>query len=276
MDDRSQVFFPSTFNQLFSSWKASPQAIPYAGGTDIIWGQGKDRLNLPLDIICLDKLEELHSITRTERYLEIGSMVKHNQLINLGKIVPEVLSNCLKNIAGIHLRNIATIGGNICCQNRRLDLSAPMAALDAQFELRSAQSSRWVSATRFFSLKETALAPQELLTRIRVPLDQWDYAVYRKFRGQPNRIGKAIVFIMKAPKNVLTNITVVYKTDVLLRNINGESILIGKTLPLSHRVANDFIENWRAYLENFKDMSGLSKQEFVNFLELHTYNLSDF
>jgi len=275
-EQHSQVFFPSAFHELFTTWEAYPEAILFAGGTDIIWEQGKESLYLPPTIICMDRLEELHRITRTERYLEIGSMVKLNQIIRLGKIVPEVLSNCLINITGPQLRNIATIGGNICCNSRRLDLSAPMAALDAQFELRSSQASRWISATRFFSINETVLAPHELLARIRVPLDQWDYTVYRKFRGQTKRINKVAVFIIKNQKNVLSDIRVVYKTDIIIRNKNCESALIGKNLPLSRRAADDFVKNWKAYLDDYKEINDLSKQEFVNFIEFHINNLSEY
>ena len=214
----NQVFFPAGFQELFAAWNRFPQAVPFAGGTGIIRSQGGQILHLPPIILSLDKLEELHRITRTERYLEIGAMVKLSQIIRLGKIVPEALSRCLENIAGTPLRNIATIGGNICFSQRRLDASAALTALDAQYELRTAQSSRWISASRFSSMPgPTTLNPQELLTRIRIPLDQWDYTAYKKF-SNPESSSKAVVFIMKTQKDVLTDIRVVYKTSTILRD----------------------------------------------------------
>jgi CO/xanthine dehydrogenase FAD-binding subunit len=270
----NQVFFPSGFQELFSAWNRFPGAVPYAGGTGLIRGQGREILELPSIILSLDKLEELQRITRTERYLEIGAMVRLNQIIRLGKIVPEALTRCLEGISGPQLRNIATIGGNICYPGRRLDSSAPLVALDAQYELRGAQSSRWISAARFSSLPgPTALNPQELLTRIRVPLDQWDYATYKKFLGRGG--GDAVVFMVKTQKNVLTDIRVVYKTDVILRDKNSEAILIGKHLPLSRRVAGEFVENWQVFLSGIQDLDELAKRELLNYVALNVYNLSE-
>jgi CO/xanthine dehydrogenase FAD-binding subunit len=272
----NQVFFPSSFPELFSAWNRFPGALPYAGGTGIICGQGQQTLELPPIILSLDKLEDLHRISRSERYLEIGAMVRLNQIIQLGKIVPDALTHCLEQIAGFQLRNIATIGGNICYPAIRLDASAALTALDAQFELRSAQSSRWIAASRFSSLPgKTALNPQELLSRIRVPLGDWNYSVYKKFSGGPEISGKVVVFMIKTQKNALTDIRVVYKTDTLLRDKNSEAILIGKHLPLSRRVAAEFVESWEAFLSGIQNLEELSKKVLLNFIEINVYNLTE-
>lgn len=272
----NQVFFPSAFQELFSAWGRFPGAVPYAGGTGLIRGQSRQALELPPVILSLDKLEDLQRISRSERYLEIGAMVKLSQIIRLGKIVPEALSRCLENIAGAQLRNIATIGGNICYPAERLDASAALTALDAQYELRSAQSSRWISASRFSSLPgPTALNPQELLTRVRVPLDRWNYSVYKKFSGDRLGSGGVVVFLVKTQKNALTDIRVVYKTATILRDKNSEAILVGKQLPLSRRVAAEFVENWEAFLSGIQNLDELSQKELLNFIELNVYNLTE-
>jgi CO/xanthine dehydrogenase FAD-binding subunit len=273
----NQVFFPSGFQELFTAWNRFPGAAPFAGGTGFIRGQGRPILSLPSVILSLDKMEEMHRITRTERYLEIGAMVPLNRIIRLGKIVPEVLTLCLEKISGIQLRNIATIGGNICFPARRLDASAPLAALDAHYELRSAQNSRWISASRFSSLPgPTALKPQELLTRIRIPLDQWNYSIYKKFAdSSPETSGGAVVFIVKTQKSTLIDIKVVFKTDTILRDKNSEAILAGKQLPLNRRDVLDFLENWNNFLSSIANLSDLTRTELMNFIEFNIYNLTE-
>jgi CO/xanthine dehydrogenase FAD-binding subunit len=265
----NQVFFPSGFQELFGSWSKFPDAVPFAGGTGLIWGQGKQTLILPRNIIALDKMEELRRVTRTERYLEIGAMVPLNEIIRLGKIVPEALSRCLENISGPQLRNLATIGGNICYPLRRLDSAAPLTALDAHFELRSAQNSRWISAARFSSLPgSVGLNPQELLTRIRIPLEQWNYTVFRKFRGTvPGDPGGSMVCIMKNQKNILTDIRIVFGGENVLRDKNSETAIIGKHLPLSHRDAEEFVEQWRSYLTALDSPGPILRAELLNFIE---------
>jgi len=285
----SQVFFPTSFHELFSAWNRFPSAVPYAGGTDLNWRQGRNILKLPSVILSLDKLTELHRITRTEHYLEIGSMVKLNKIIWLGKVVPDVLRICLENIAGVQLRNIATIGGNICCSSRLLDASVPLTALDAQYELRNAHSTRWLSASRFHSTEEpqpgakregsplahTVMESQELLTRIRLPLHQWDYSIYKKFFPEDFLNSEALVFLAKAQKSVLSDIRVVYKANSIIRNKNGEDILNGNLLPITRKTADDFLENWVNFLREKNDISEFTKNAILAGIEENVYNLTE-
>jgi CO/xanthine dehydrogenase FAD-binding subunit len=273
-DQLNLVFFPASYSELFNAWSRYPKAVPYAGGTALIREQGKQILELPPIILSLEKLQEIQRINRSERYLEIGSMVKLSQIIALGKIVPTALRLCLEHIAGPQLRNMATIGGNLCFRGGYLDSSAVLAALDAQYELRNAQSVRWISASRFSAELSRALNEQELLTRIRVPLDDWNYTVYKKFSGQANK-SKTAVFLAKTQKNVLSDIRVICKTGMLWRDKNSESILIGKHLPLNHRLAVDFIERWSAFISGTPHINELSRKELINFIKINISNLSE-
>ena len=274
-DHLNLIFFPPSYSELFSAWNRYPKAVLYAGGTALIREQGRQILELPAIILSLEKLEDMSRISRSERYIEIGAMAKLSQIIDLGKILPATLRYCLENIAGPQLRNMATIGGNLCFQRGCLDSPAALMAPDAQFELRNAQSSRWISASRFFSTRErAALNPHELLTRIRVPLDDWDYSIYTKFTRQTS-YSKVAVFLAKTQKNILSDIRIIYKIDGLWRNKESESILIGKHLPLNHRIAADFVENWKSFLSCLQNVDELSRQELINFIEMNIFNLSE-
>jgi len=271
----NQVIFPSSFTDLFAAWNRFPNAIPYAGGTNIIGKQEKNVLDLPPVFLSLDEIPEMHRITRTEQYLEIGSMVNLNKLLDLGKIVPNVLRTCIKNIAGVQLRNIATIGGNICSTTRLLDIPAPLCALDAQYELRDAQTSRWVSSSRFHSTDETSLKNQEILTRIRLPLHQWNYEIYKKFFCEDYFYSEVLVFLARAQKNVLNEIKVIFKGNSILRNKNGEDILNGKYLPFPRKTADEFVQNWAEFLAERQEISEFSKNSLLNSIEENVLNLSE-
>ena len=271
----NNVFFPESFSELFSAWGRFPKAVPYAGGTHIIRSQGKNIIQFPKTILCLDKLEELRRVTRTEHFLEIGSMDKLISLLEFGKTVPKILCTCLDNIAGIQLRNIATIGGNICGLPSLYDLHAPLTALDAQYELKTERRTRWVSAARFNSANEkNVMENQELLTRIRLPLHSWDYSIYKKFYSEGNN-SEVLVFLVKAQKNNLTDIRVVYKSNTILRNKNSEDILSGKTLPLSRKTAHEFVENWKFFLSERHNVNDFSKNALLNSIEENVTILSE-
>ncbi|MDR3173647.1 MAG: FAD binding domain-containing protein [Treponema sp.] len=274
----NQVFFPGSLGELFNAWTRFPDGVPFAGGTELIRGQRRANLSLPKNILALSEIEELSRMSRTERYLEIGAMVKLRDIMRLGKIVPEALTSSLEGIAGPQLRGLATIGGNICGAGRRLDCSAPLIALDAVYELRNAQSGRWISAARFSqgSVPGSALGKQELLTRVRIPLDQWDFSAYRKFGDRDSGAeGGVLIFIMKNRKNILTGLRVVFAGECVLRDQNSEASLTGKRLPLSHRDAQDFLGYWRETLADRERPSPLIRSEILGYIESLIYNLAD-
>jgi CO/xanthine dehydrogenase FAD-binding subunit len=276
-DQLNQVFFPGSFPELFTVWSRFPDAVPFAGGTEIIRNQGTAGLVLPKTILSLAEIDELERITRTERYLEIGAMAKLNDLAQMGKIVPEALTRCIGGISGPQLRNLATIGGNLCVKDRRLDISASLVALDAVYELRNAQSARWISASRFSSPPgPPAIGPQELLTRIRIPREHWNYTACRKFGAcNSGKNGGIIVFVLKNQKTTLTDIRLVFAGEGILRDKNAEAVLIGKHLPLNRRDAADFVEHWRVYLSALGGPGPLIHAEILNFIESLMSNLLD-
>jgi CO/xanthine dehydrogenase FAD-binding subunit len=274
-DTPNQIFFPLSYPELFTSWNRYPEAVPFAGGTGLLREQGRKIFALPPIILSLDRIDEMRRITRTERYLEIGAMAKLSEIVDLGNLVPKAMRRCLESVAGQQLRNMATIGGNICYPGRCLDSAAVFTALDGQYELRSAQSSRWVSAARFFSSTgQNTLNPQELLTRIRVPLENWDYTSYKKFADHANQ-SRAAVFLVKIQKTMLTDIKIIYKTALIWRDKNIETMLIGKELPLNRRIAADLVEHWDAFLSGIDSIDALSRKEMTNFIAMNVYNLSE-
>lgn len=263
----SQIFFPSSLPELFSTWARCPDSCLFAGGTETAFGKASKLIDLPGNIISIEKIQELHKITRTERYLEIGSMVRLNDLLRLGKIVPKILRDTITQIANPPLRNGATIGGNICYAKQKLNTHAPLSALDAMYELRTASSSRWIAASRF-DIKDdptSNLNTQEMLTRIRIPLDNWDYTIFRKFEGRPPENG-VIVFIAKAQKNIISDVRLVFAGLSIIRNRSFEAILSGQQLPLNRKTAEGFVSLWETYLSDLPYPNGLLAAKMSNFI----------
>ena len=289
-DSKCQVFSPGNFQELFPIWNRSGDAVLYAGGVETIREQGKRVPILPKNIISLRRIEELSKIRRSERYLEIGAMVKLSQIVHLGKIVPEALRRCVRHIGDPQIRNMATIGGSLCNPFRRLDTSAPMIVLDAQYELRTSQSTRWIAASRFSSLPgPPVLAAQEILTRVRVPLEPWAYTWFHKFNSSgSNKPGGIILIVVKIQKNILTNIRVIYSDRIILRDKNSETMLAGKQLPLDRKATKDFIDKWKTYMSAFDGIENsvfsgagvkfnpeLVKTQILNFIESTLMFISD-
>ncbi|MQY77536.1 MAG: hypothetical protein GH155_07925, partial [Spirochaeta sp.] len=185
-DDLFRVLRPKSVNGLLRLYAKNPDALLLTGGTEPVTrvklasASAESRM-----VIYLGKVEELSRIRRSQRYLEIGSCLPISRIVSIGKhILPQALSTALRSIANPAVRNVGTLGGNICASIANNDSLAPLYAIEGQLELRSVSGSRWVPISRFFpGAGETVLQKGEILFRIRIPLEEWDYQCFRKVSG---------------------------------------------------------------------------------------------
>ncbi|MFQ5998531.1 MAG: FAD binding domain-containing protein, partial [Candidatus Bathyarchaeia archaeon] len=74
-------------------------------------------------------------------------------------------------VASRQLRNMASLGGNLCNASPAADTSPPLVALDAEVDLASSHATRSLSIEKFYAgVNKTIMGTDELLTSIRVPL----------------------------------------------------------------------------------------------------------
>lgn len=95
-------------------------SIPYAGGTDVL-GLMKDDIISPSRLVNLKNIDELSYIKYDENNgLRIGALTKLNKIAghNIVKQKYKVLEESIKELATYQLRNVGTIGGNICQRPR--------------------------------------------------------------------------------------------------------------------------------------------------------------
>jgi CO/xanthine dehydrogenase FAD-binding subunit len=257
-------YLPTSLAEFFTDWFKAPLAEPFSCDALQLVKQGGRRIEIPPQYISLDFIDELKKISRTERYLEIGSKAALRDILKLGRSVPPIFRQVLEGAASPFLHPLISFGACVQPKSRRSEIAAILTALDARYELRSSPaSSRWLSASRYAALAEQGAGfGRELLTRIRVPLDEWDYAVYRKLR-QVDDAGTGsmvILFLTKMQKDILTDIRVVLAADTVHREKSAESFLTGKHLPLTERDVEPFVAFWRDYLANIKTLTPMQQE----------------
>ena len=237
--DRPPVIYsPTSLQDLLKIYNLNKNAMIYAGGTSSLMNQKEDFFNMNSSVINIMMIEELKKINRTERYLELGSTVTISKILELGKsIIPEALYKALKLTGSPQIRNMATIGGNLCVSDRGKDLFPILNLFDAQIELRKQKDlktprklltgdSRWIPATRFLNNDgETILTPGEIITRIRIPGENWPFQTYTKSEG----ISSPLIFsgLARTDKYILSEFRICFSTskeriirEVLLLNLN--------------------------------------------------------
>jgi CO/xanthine dehydrogenase FAD-binding subunit len=265
MQTNGNLFYlPLSLPEFFANWYEAPLAEPFSRDALELAKQNGQQIEMPPQYISLDNIEELRKISRTERYLEIGSKATLRDILKLGRSVPKILREALEGAASPLLHPLVSFGACVRPKNPRSEIAAALTALDARYELRSAPaSSRWLSASRYAALAEQGAASnRELLTRIRVPLDEWDYSIYRKIRQIDNTESGSMVllFLTKMQKDILTDIRVVFTADAVYRVRSAEGFLTGKHLPLAERDAETFVSLWKDCIAGIETLTPMRQE----------------
>lgn len=142
-----------------------------AGGTDL-FPKIKQRILEPKHIINLKRIPELAGITETTDGIKIGALTKL-RTIELSPIIKEglpLLQEAVKSIGSVQIRNIGTIGGNICNANPCADTATALMALDAEARVECPNGTRVTSIENVFDRRGgTVLKSNEVLTEIMSP-----------------------------------------------------------------------------------------------------------
>jgi len=242
-----------------------------AGCTEIARRQTGRALSLPTHVLSIAGIPDLCSVTKTERYIDFGACVTLASLLELGrKNLPEVLFDAVSGIANPAVRSLATLGGNISAKGHRLSTFAPLLALDARLEIKTPTDTYWVPMTRFFSNtgKEQPGFP-ECLCRIRIPVEQWDIALYRR-TGKPCLVSDttaSFVFLVKTQKKVLTDIRIAWAGKFFFRKREFENLIIGRTLPLSEKDMVNLMDKSELFFDQLLFPESYNRACFLNLLE---------
>ncbi|NOX64380.1 MAG: xanthine dehydrogenase family protein subunit M [Chlorobi bacterium] len=142
-----------------------------AGGTDLLV-EMKSGLRYHENIISLAGIKELSEIEESNDYITIGAATTHNVIVNSSLLKQHypALPEASSNVGTAQVRNIATIGGNICTAASCCDTAPVLLASDCTLELVDINGSREVSVNDFFIFhRKTTMKKGEILTKIKVP-----------------------------------------------------------------------------------------------------------
>jgi len=141
-----------------------------AGGTDLLVDMKKERIK-PSHLISLQKIPGLSYITEDGNGLRIGSRTTFQEVEDskLLKGKYQLILEAARSIGTVQVRNMATIGGNICNALPSADIPPALVALDAEVKIVGLKGERYLPLEELFSgIRKTKLKSDELLTEIRV------------------------------------------------------------------------------------------------------------
>lgn len=160
-----------------------PETRILAGGHSLL-PMMKLRLARPEWVVDINDLaDELGYVREVDGELQIGAMTRHRALLEspLLALRAPIFADAEHVIADPVVRNRGTIGGALCQADPSEDLSAVCAAVDAQMVIRSLAGSRTVDVQDFYrGPYRTAVAEDEMLVEIRIPLRERSGSAYEK------------------------------------------------------------------------------------------------
>jgi CO/xanthine dehydrogenase FAD-binding subunit len=159
---------PSTWDEALAVKAERPEAVPIAGGTDVMVELNFDRRR-PTALLDLTRIGSLAQWARDGEYLRIGAGVTYQRIIDeLGAQLPG-LAMASRTVGSPQIRNRGTVAGNLGSASPAGDAHPPLLATDAIVELASLRTVRRVPVAEFFTgPKRSVLAPDELIAAVLV------------------------------------------------------------------------------------------------------------
>jgi xanthine dehydrogenase small subunit len=237
---RGTILAPTTVAELVALRAARPEARIIAGNTDLgvlvnkqkLWPAGSARSALSLHLV-----RELDGVVVDGPSVTVGARATLGEVERaLAGLVPD-LSSLLRVFASPQIKNAGTLVGNVANGSPIGDTIPSLFALGAELELTSVRGARWVSIERYYTgYKQTLLAADELVTRVRFTAPDPDASVFRAYKICQRRdldisfVGAA--FCLEHRDGVITAARVAYGGvgPTVLRLSEVERALVGVSL----------------------------------------------
>src|SRR5712692_10529256 len=154
---------PTSWPEALAMKAAHPEAMPIAGGTDVMVEINLDR-HRPAAIMDLTRVAELTEWGTEDGFLRVGAGVTYARLIDeLGDRLPG-LAMASRTVGSPQIRNRGTVGGNLGSASPAGDAHPPLLASNALVEVASTGGSRRLPAHDFFTgPKRNAMRKDELI-----------------------------------------------------------------------------------------------------------------
>lgn len=160
---------PATLAEAVALKQAHPEAVFFAGGTDLGVNLSRHQTVAPT-LIALDRIAALQQIEVQADRVRIGAGVPLSRIEReLAGLFP-ALDELLPWFAARQVRNRATIGGNLGSASPIGDLPPVLLALDATVECVGPQGRRELALDGFFlDYRKTARRPDEIIVAVTLP-----------------------------------------------------------------------------------------------------------
>jgi len=189
---------PSTVDDAVAALAAAGEDGKVLAGGQSLLPVLRMRLSHPSTLVDLGRINSLRGVRDDGDALVIGAMTTHDEVLRDPLVAQHapLLAQAAATVGDPQVRHVGTLGGSLSHADPAADLPTVALTLDASLEVVGPSGSRTVPARDFFvDYFTTALAPDEMLTAVRVPkLGAGGTTHYEKF----NRVAQAWAIVAVA------------------------------------------------------------------------------
>lgn len=175
-------YLPKTINAALQILN-SENVIVYAGGTDLMVRYKNEASLLPMfdkNILYIGQIDELKKVYENNEEIVIGAGCTLASLL-INEHVPEILKKAIRGAASPAIRNMGTIGGNICNASPAGDTLPVLYSLNSRCSVISEGLERTINIEDFiYGPRRTVLEKNEMLKSITIPKENFNIVHYEK------------------------------------------------------------------------------------------------
>lgn len=218
--------------------KHKDQAKVIAGGLALLLFL-KEKMIEPKYLVSIRGIKDLDYIKYDAKEgLRIGALTTH-QSIESAKVIREkfsLMAEAFSHIGSMRIRNVGTLGGNLCHADPKQDPGPTLLAMDANVKAVGPEGTRTIPLQNFFvDYYETVLQPDEILTEISIPKPPPETSgAYIRFcartSGDTPAVSVAAMVTLDSKKEVLQDVRIGLGAvaSTAIRPLKAEAFLKGK------------------------------------------------
>src|SRR5262245_4920098 len=232
----------------------------YAGGTELIL-----LLRLELvqytHLVDVKRVPELGGLVWDSTTMHIGAAVTHRRLERSADVAAHLplLQQATEVVANVRVRNVGTIGGNLCFGDPHSDPAPALLVYDTSVKIGQHSGDRTIGLEAFYiGLFETAIAPDEILLELQVePLPPGVGSAYlRAARFERPSLGVAAAAAQHDGRLTNVRLAVSCVGPVPMRLHELESRIAGATLAEAQQIVRQAQRHYEEVLQPVDDLHG--------------------
>lgn len=231
MYDIEKYYNASTVGEAVALLKSNPGAKIISGGSDVLIRIREGKL-AGASLVCIRDIRELQGVSINgdgDLYIGAGTTFSHIAADPLIRKYVPVLGEAVEQVGGPQVRNVGTIGGNICNGAVSADSAPTVFSLNALLRLEDGEGGRTVPVRDFYlGPGRVDIKPHEVLTHVILPSKE-----YRGYQGH------YIKYSMRGAMDIATiSCSVVSKADLEKGILEDVRITFGVAAPVPFRCEN--------------------------------------